>query len=109
MFKLIFLVLGLAIGFGGGVYWSAHNPQKAQQLSAQEERRFLEAQMQITQKIQAKLDQLSSKTTSTPSGSGFLPARKSDATPAVAEDVNELKADTKKQQEDLRKRIDQLK
>src|SRR6266542_4672252 len=66
MFKLIFLVLGLAIGFGGGVYWSAHNPQKAQQLSAQEERRFLEAQMQITQKIQAKLDQLSSKTTSTP-------------------------------------------
>ncbi len=108
MFKIIALALGAILGFAGGVYWSAHNPQNAQQLSAEEERRFLEAQVQITQKIQAKLDQLSSKTT-TPTGSGFLPARKSEPTPAVAEDVNELKADTRKQQEDLRKRIDQLK
>ena len=29
MLKLIALILGLAIGFGGGVWWASHNPDQA--------------------------------------------------------------------------------
>ena len=58
MFKLIVLILGLAVGFGGGVYWAHKNPEDAAKFSAEEERRFLEAQLAITEKIKAKLDEL---------------------------------------------------
>src|SRR4051812_14615339 len=105
MFKMIFLALGLAIGFGGGVYWAHRNPEAAAKLSAEEERRFLEAQLQITQKIQGKLDQLSSKTSSgakTP-GSGFLGGSQGGAPAATKADVDDLKSDTQKQQDELRK------
>src|SRR4051812_19628444 len=102
MFKMIFLALGLAIGFGGGVYWATKHPDAATKLSAEEERRFLEAQMQITQKIQSKLDQLSSKASNKVTGSGnsFLSSSQSgggDAAVASKADVNELKADAQKQ------------
>jgi hypothetical protein len=37
MFKfLISLVLGVALGFGGGVWWANRNPDQAANLSAQE-------------------------------------------------------------------------
>ena len=75
MFKMIFLILGLAVGFGGGVYWAHHNPDAAAKLSAEEEKKFLEAQLAITEKIQTKLDQLSNKSSSGgKTGSGFLSA-----------------------------------
>ncbi|HEX8523167.1 MAG TPA: hypothetical protein VF669_12995 [Tepidisphaeraceae bacterium] len=108
MFKLIALVLGLVVGFGGGVWWGQKNPEAAGKLSAEEERRFLEAQVQITQKIQAKLDQLSSKTSSTPGGSGFVSNSQS-GSGAPAADVKELKADTEKQEQELQQRIAKLK
>ncbi len=108
MFKLIALVLGLVLGFGGGVYWGHKNPEAAGKLSAEEERRFLEAQVQITRKIQDKLDQLSSKTSkSAAPGSGFVGAGQSGA--GAQADVKDLKADTQKQENELRKRIDSLK
>src|SRR5688500_19856175 len=74
MVKLIVLLLGLAIGFGGGVDWAHKNPDQAAKLSAEEEKRFLEAQLAITEKIKAKLDGLASAASSkTPGGSsGFL-------------------------------------
>ena len=31
MFKMIFLLVGLAVGFGGGVYWAHKNPDQAAQ------------------------------------------------------------------------------
>src|SRR5256885_2156345 len=104
MFKIIFLLLGLAIGFGGGVFWGQHNPEAAGKLSAEEERRFLETQLAVTQKIQAKLDQLGGKASKT-TGSGFLP---SDQTSAAA-DVNDVKAEAKKQEQELRQHLDALK
>jgi hypothetical protein len=108
MFKMIFLILGLAIGFGGGVYWAHHNPDAAAKLSAEEEKKFLEAQLAITEKIQSKLDQLSNKTNGgKTSGAGFLSA--SQAGGATASDVNELKSDAQKQQAELRNRLNQLK
>src|SRR5437667_12257262 len=97
MFKMIFLLAGLLVGFGGGVYWAHHNPDAAGKLSAEEEKRFLAAQIAITQKIQSKLDQLSNKTTAKPSGaSGFLGSGQA---PAVSPaDVNDVRADAQNQQ-----------
>ena len=33
MFKMIFLLFGLGVGFGGGVYWAHHNPDAAAKFS----------------------------------------------------------------------------
>ena len=109
MIKIIVLLLGLAIGFGGGVYWAHKNPDQAAKLSAEEERKFLEAQLAITEKIKAKLDELASAASSkVPGGSsGFLSSSQSGA--AVAEDVKELKGDAQRQEDELRKRLDALK
>ena len=108
MFKLIVLVIGLALGFGGGVWWGQKHPDEAAKLSAEEERRFLEAQLAITEKIQTKLEQLSSNTSVKPSGaSGFLSSGQSGA--ATANDVKELKADSQRQSDELRKRLETLK
>ena len=110
MFKLIILILGLALGFGGGVYWAHKNPDQAAKLAAEEERKFLEAQLAITEKIKAKLDELSAAASSSklPGGaSGFLSSSQSKA--AVAEDVNELKSEAQHQEDELRKRLAELK
>ncbi len=108
MIKIIVLIFGLAVGFGGGVYWGHKNPEQAAKISAEEERRFLEAQLAITQKIQAKLDQLSSATSGKPSNSsGFVSSSQSDAAPAT--DVKDLKADAQQQEDELRKRLEAVK
>ena len=111
MLKLAILILGLVIGFGGGVYWASHNPEQANQISAEEERRFLEAQMQITQKLQEKLDQLGNKTSgSAPAGGrSTLVSQDQPQTTSARAEVNDLKADTQKQQEQIRKHLDGLK
>ncbi len=104
MLKLIVLLFGLAVGFGGGVYWAHKNPEQAAKISAEEERRFLEAQLAITQKIQAKLDQLGGATSEkSSSASGFLSTGQSGG--AVTEDVNDLKANAQRQEDELRKRL----
>ena len=76
--KLIVLLVGLAAGFGIGVYWGVHHPTEAATLSAQEEAKFIELQLQASQAIKAKLDQIANKQSSAPAagksfvGSGFL-------------------------------------
>ncbi len=112
MFKIIFLLVGLGIGFGGGVYWANKNPEKAAQISAEEEKRFLEAQVQINQKIQAKLDQLQNKTSSAPaakSGNSLLGAGQSAGNAPTAAEVNDVKADAQKQQQELQEHLAKLK
>jgi|SRR3954452_14477842 hypothetical protein len=103
MFKLITLALGLAIGFGGGVWWGQKNPQAAAQLSAEEERRFVQAQLAMNQKIKEKLDSLQNKTSSTP-GSGFIGSSQ-----APAADVKDAKAEADKQEADLQAHLAKLK
>ena len=109
MIKLVLLLLGLAVGFGGGVYWAHKNPDQAAKLAAEEERKFLEAQLAITDKIKAKLDELGATASAkVPGGSsGFLSSSQSGA--AVAEDVKELKSDAQRQEDELRKRLAELK
>jgi hypothetical protein len=107
MFKMIFLLAGLAVGFGGGVYWAHKNPDQAATLSAAEEKKFLEYQLQISQKIQQKLDQLQSKASAPKGASGFLGSGQA---PTVnAAEVSDVKADAQKQQEELQKHLAQLK
>lgn len=91
MFKALILLVGLIVGFGGGIYWSSHHPDQANQISAAEEKKFLQAQMAITQRIQARLDRLNGKTT----GASSQPAA----------DVSQLKADTQTQQIELKKHL----
>ena len=104
MLKLIILVLGLAIGFGGGVWWGQKNPQAAATLSAQEEKQFLKAQLAMNQKIKAKLDQLNASSGKTP-GSGFLSSGGSSNAAAVSD----AKADADKQEADLQAHLAKLK
>ena len=105
MFKLIILALGLAIGFGGGVWWGQKNPEQAAKLSAEEERRFVEAQLQLNQKIKAKLDQLQNKSASPAAGNSLLGSGQA---PAAA-DVKDAKADADKQEAELQAHLAKLK
>ena len=110
MFKMLFLLIGVAGGFGGGVYWAHAHPDQAATLSAAEEKKFLEYQLQINQKIQQKLEQLQGKASSAsaPKGSaGFVGGGQA---PAVnPAEVSDVKADAQKQQDELQKRLSQLK
>jgi hypothetical protein len=107
MFKMLFLLVGLAVGFGGGVYWAHHNPDAAAKLSEAEEKKFLEYQLALNQKIQAKLDQIQGKVSAPKGASGFLGSGQA---PTVnPAEVNDLKADAQRQQDELQKRLSQLK
>lgn len=83
MFKWIFLLVGLAVGFGGGVWWGVRNPEQAQGLAAEEERRVLEAKKQVAEAFKKKLDEIinSSRQRPTATGSGFLPGARGPAGP----------------------------
>src|SRR5687767_11163385 len=105
MLKLIVLILGLAIGFGAGVWWGQKNPEAAAKLSAEEERRVLEAKIALTEKFRTKLDQLTSKSPSTPGGTGFLGSGQTN----TAAEVEQLKAQTQKEEEELRKQLEKVK
>src|SRR5689334_17525026 len=102
MLKMIFLLAGLAAGFGVGVWWGVHHPDQAATISAEEERRFLEAQMKITQATKDKLDQLARKSGKTV-GSGFLSANAPDP------DVTQLRDQQNRQLQDLQTHLDTLK
>jgi hypothetical protein len=99
MFKWIFLLFGLGVGFGSGVYWGVHHPDQAATLSAQEEQQVLEQ----TQALKNKLDQVINKQKSSSAGPGasFLGGG-SNGPGAVDPDLKE--ADQKAQQQ-----IDMLK
>jgi hypothetical protein len=72
--KLIILIVGLVLGFGGGVYWGHHNQEAAGNLAAKEEEWVLKGKMEATAAIKARLDQvLSSSSSSHPTpGTGFV-------------------------------------
>ena len=103
MIKIIVLILGLAIGFGAGVWWGVKNPEQAQKLAAEEERRVLEKQKELLAKMKAKLDQLASARTGTSgiAGRGFVSGAQS-AAPKDPE-VDRLKAESDEQMKDLDK------
>jgi hypothetical protein len=73
MFKLIALVLGLAVGFGGGVWYAAKHPEWAKDFGAKEEQYAIEKSLQIAKATKAKLDEMASKDASSKTtGNSFL-------------------------------------
>ena len=111
MIKAVLILIAFGVGFGGGIYFAHHNPAAAAKISAEEEKKFLEAQLAITQKIKAKLDQLSAADSSSakpPAGSGFISGKQA-AAAATPQDVKELRNDTESQEALLRKRLSELK
>lgn len=110
MIKAILILVALGVGFGGGVYFAHHNPEAAAKLSAEEEKKFLEAQLAITQKIKGKLEQLSAADNAkapVAGGSGFISAKQAAA--ATPQDVKELRQETDAQEAMLRQRLEKLK
>jgi hypothetical protein len=104
MLKMIFLLVGLAGGFGGGVYWAHHNPDAAAKVSAEEERRIAQAKLDVTRKFREKLDQLASKTSAKPAGgsSGFLGSGQAPSGVSAA-DVSSVRDEAKREEEQLQK------
>ena len=102
MIKIIVLLLGLAVGFGGGVWYGVRHPEEGKKIADEEERRVLEKQKDLLAKLKTKLDQLASSHTGTTTfgakspGVGFVPG-------AAAKDpeVDSLKAESDKQLAEL--------
>ena len=67
--KLIVLLVGAALGFGGGVWWGVHNPTQAASLSAQEEAEFIKT----AQAAKDKLDAMAARQLSTAGGGASIP------------------------------------
>lgn len=107
MIRLVLLLIALAVGFGGGVYWAHKNPDAAAKLAAEEEKRFLEAQLALNKKIQEKLASLDSKTAPKGGFSSLLSSNQAAA--AAREDVNALQAEADQQEAQLLQRIEALK
>jgi hypothetical protein len=104
------MLVALAIGFGGGIYFGQKFPGAAAKISAEEEKRFLQAQLAITQKIKGKLEQLEANAPATPPAggtSGFISSKQAAA--ATPQDVKELRQETDAQEAMLRQRLEKLK
>ena len=107
--KILFLIIGLGLGFAGGVFWGVHHPAQASQLAGEEERRFLEAQVKVTEAIKSKLDQLASRQSQSAKGpgSGFVSGIGGSSGPDP--EIASLRDQSDHQLQDLHKRLDQLK
>ena len=107
MIRLVLLLIALAVGFGGGVYWAHKNPEAAAKLAAEEEKRFLEAQLALNKKIQEKLASLDSKTQPKSNFSSLISPQQAAA--AAKEDVDALQDEADQQEQALLSRLEALK
>ena len=103
--KLIVLLIGVVVGFGGGVYWGVHHPTQAATLSAQEEQQFLAAQIKLSETVKSQLDNIASKSTAPGKtfGSGFASGGSS-ADSAIAK----LSDDQNQHIQQMKQRLQQL-
>ena len=101
----------LAVGFGLGVYWGVKYPIQAQKLASEEERRFVEAQKILLERVKQKLNQYASTqptTVPTTAGTGTFSANAAtgragfvSASPSAAPrpdpEVDELRRESERQ------------
>lgn len=107
--KLIVLVIGVALGFGVGVYWGVHHPTEAANLSDQEERKFIQFKIETTQAIKQKLDQIANKQTAQPGkgfGAGFVSGNSAATGPDP--DVVALRNDQDRELQNLQQQLQKL-
>lgn len=104
--KLIVLIIGVGIGFGGGVWWGVQHPQQAATLSDAEQQQFLQAQLKIAEAVKSKLDTMATKSASSGSsiGSGFVAGGSSAPVP----DLSELRSTQDTQIQQLKARLSQF-
>jgi len=103
MFKLIALVLGLVIGFGGGIWWGQKNPDAAAKLAKEEERQVVEKALALNAQMKAKLEQISASKGKAP-GSSFLGPGQGGSV-----DVSDVKDAAQKQEDELKATLSKLK
>lgn len=86
MFKLIALALGLAVGFGGGVWYASKHPEWAKDFGAKEEQYAVEKSLEIAKATKAKLDQMAAKDAAgkAASGNSFLAGGSKKSDPEIA-------------------------
>ena len=107
MIRLVILLVVLGIGFGAGI-WVGHKfPAAAAKISAEEEKRLLQAKLELTRRFKEKLDQLSAHAAKPSGATGFLSSSKSGA--VNAEDVKRLSAETDAEQAAIEKQLAELK
>lgn len=108
--KLVMLIIGLVIGFGGGVYWGVYHPAQAQGIAAEEEKKFLEAQLKASQTIKDKLNEVAAhhqvQTGNTATNSETASSGTGDA--ATSRDINSLQKQQDEQIQGLQKRLSGL-
>jgi hypothetical protein len=109
--KLIVLLVGLAVGFGGGVYWGVHHPTEAASLSSAEEAKLVEMQIKTSEAVKRKLDQLSARqptqSVSVPGSSGFVSSGATNAVPDP--EINTLRDQEDQLLQQLHQRLNKLK
>ena len=109
MFKLLLVLVALAIGFGGGVYWGVKNPAAASDLAKKEEEWFLKGKMEATKAITEKLDKVLAKETTKTGAprSTLFGETGSGNSAATAEALRKIRDEEKQQLADLQRRLQQ--
>jgi hypothetical protein len=110
MMKLILLVVGLAVGFGGGLYFSSHHPSEAAALEAAQERKLIEMQIKTSEAVKKKLDAMSAKQQSqaaaTPDNAGPVSDGATNAAPDPQ--INTLRDQQNQLLQQLHQRLNKL-
>jgi hypothetical protein len=107
MIRLVIMLVTLGIGFGGGIYFGNKFPVAASKISAEEEKRVLQAKLEATRRFKEKLDQLSASSAKPAGGSGFLSSSQSRT--VNADDVKKLSAEAESEEAAIEKRLAELK
>lgn len=69
--KLIALLIGLAVGFGGGIWYGVNHPTAAADLAVKQDEWIRKGKEQALQQVKAKLDNMLSKPPGEPAAPGF--------------------------------------
>ncbi|MDB5295198.1 MAG: hypothetical protein JWO31_1181 [Phycisphaerales bacterium] len=70
--KLIFLILGLGVGFFGGIYYGINHPKEAADLNAKQQEWVRQGKEQALQQVKDKLDGiLNQQKPAAPAAPGF--------------------------------------
>ena len=112
--KILILLVGLILGFGGGVYWGVKHPTHAADLAQKEEEWFLKGKMEatrlITQKLDQALAQAPAKTDTTPR-TGFVAESGSTSgnNPAATEALRKIRDEQRQQLMAIEHQLEQVK
>ena len=110
--KMLILLVGLILGFGGGVYWGVKHPAHAADLAKKEEEWFLkgkaEATRLITQKLDHVLAQTPAKTEPTPRA-GFVADSGSSGNAPATDALRKIRDEQKQQLMAIEHQLEQVK